>query len=286
MARLWYVVGALAILAILLGSTAHTVGEPSGATTTSAIASKVVITVNAYNIQQVAYLNKSVASYLRSGDTIDLVNTGGSITNITSWTNSLKTSLPNGTKYMLHVPYYQMNTTMPLLANLSNNSAKISMAAIDYEPYKNVPFNWSFSAAQGAFTDFAALAYKYGVKPFAYPTGRPLYEHALASYGWNYSQLMKTIHHLDVQTQHPAITNSTWFAALDELINQTKGSGQSLSEVTVQSSLNGSVPNSVSASVAVWDIQAAEKLGITHFYVWWSISGEKDLPKVLKGIGR
>ena len=162
--------------------------------------------------------------------------------------------------------------------------------AATYEPGPSgatAPGTYNFSACLANFSKDTAVAHAAGLESIAYPTGVPLLNPFLQSYGWNYGRIAQITDQVWVETQEYATDAANWSSALSKLIAQFQGAHEPLSKLAVQVTL-GKTPNATYSdpATAVVAIRAAVAAGIDHVYVWTAEGYEADLIALLHDLNR
>jgi hypothetical protein len=237
------------------------------------------VVINAYNSAQVFLIGDRIASRLRPGDAVALVNGNGGhpfeAEQLRLWVGQLAPRLPQGVTLAHHT-----SGLANVQTSASSSPAECSSLLYDYEPNFEPEFSWDFSSCLTNFRRFADISRGADRIAVGYPTGRAILENGLQAYQWDYGQLRACVDRLIVQTQHWAhVSADVWSSALSKLQVQYEARGFSADQLFPQVSIGGG-PNSVDEPVARGVLEEAQRRNVAGIYIWWSpeaISGLESL---------
>lgn len=137
-----------------------------------------------------------------------------------------------------------------------------------YEPgFANVPeFSWEFEKTLENLERATATTREAGFRAVFKPTGRPLFQHNLERYEWNYGAFARPTDALLVQTQ-TYCHKGNFDRAVAKLGLECAAQ---LGKTFVQVTLDLAARNGVSATDAVTCARVAAQGGFAGVTVWWS----------------
>ncbi len=141
-----------------------------------------------------------------------------------------------------------------------------------YEPnFPNQPeFSWDFDTTLARFGEAGERTRGGGFRAVGKPTGRPLLQESLQSYGWDYGELATTVDELFIQTQTYCKQGAAAFAdALDEL-RQQYGAHAGAPTWIPQVTIDPDAPNGTSVAQARACLAEAGARGVSGAVLWWS----------------
>lgn len=254
---------ALFALALLLGSCRVT--EPPAAR-----AFGLVIPV--YNEAGLSETVGALRPHLRPDDRFMIVsgNTSGVID--TAWINRAALTLREA---FPAAPIYAATSGLNNVAKAARETIPVVEAVVYiYEPnFPNQPeFTWEFPTTLDRFADARAHAEGGGFRAVGKPTGRPLLQENLQTYGWNYGALAENVGELFIQTQTYCKESPAAFArALDTLAEQYGGRANLLPwtpQITIAPA--PTAPNGTSVAQAIGCLKEVRKRNLPGVVLWWS----------------
>lgn len=170
-------------------------------------------------------------------------------------------------------PIYAATSGLENVATAVREAGPVVEAVVYiYEPnFPNQPeFSWEFEATLARFAEAKAHAEAGGFRAIGKPTGRPLLQENLLSYGWNYGALAERVGELFVQTQTYCKESPAAFAtALDTLAAQY-GSRAALTPWIPQITVDPNAPNGTSLEQATACLREVRKRDLPGAVLWWS----------------
>ncbi len=245
--------------------------------------SKVTITLQAFNSQQVSDILASALPFLTAGDTIvlgrHLPNDTPDIVTLDHWAEELAPHLPAGVELAALVE------GLPNVQDAAQNLSPLFQSiTVDYEPDPTFfpSWTWNFTVAVSYYEQAANLCHEFARQLMAYPSGRPLLEGDLQQYAWDYGVFGQAANSIDVETQ--GYTNgSKWSAAMTKLTDQLNQTDVPLNHLTVQLSF-GSGGNGVNESTVIQDVRVAYALSVTGDFLFWTLQDSAWLVPILAAI--